>query len=40
MRPDEAMPGNCTASPLKATPMMARVVSVPYSILPGATPGA
>ena len=29
--------GKRAASPLNATPMMARVVSVPYSMLPGAT---
>ena len=34
------MSGKRAASPLKATPMIARVVSVPYSMLPGATPGA
>jgi hypothetical protein len=34
------MSGNRVASPLNATPMIARVVSVPYSMLPGPTPGA
>src|SRR2546427_13254285 len=34
------MSGKRAASPLNATPMIARVVSVTYSMLPGPTPGA
>ncbi len=32
--------GKRAASPLKQTPVIARVVSVPYSMVPGPTPGA
>jgi hypothetical protein len=32
------MPGYRVVSPLNVTPMIARVVSVPYSMLPGAVP--
>jgi hypothetical protein len=34
------MSGKRVASPVKVTPMMARVVSVPYSMVPGPIPGA